>query len=486
MQNARPPHTSPTLIKWSAEVQPGNVICSTSKGKMAEINKTRLVILIELFWTRDKDPRTPLGHASLRAALHALNEVEVSSLVRPVNLAPLFAGELADEVMARVGDRAHDEVDVAIGVYVWSENLIQALLPALRVRGFKGRIILGGPQVSYVDGGLEALYPDADIFIRGYGEEALCAVVKSSTIHAIPGVHVAGTLDACTRASADFETLPSPWLTGLIPLTGQRFVRWETQRGCPFRCAFCQHREPGARLKRRKFGIERVMAEVDLFCASDVDDIAVLDPIFDLNPYAVTILQRFIAGGFKGRLSLQCRAESLTSEFLNAAAQLNVCLELGLQTIHDDEGRAIDRKNKIEKVDKALAEIRARQIDHEVTLIFGLPLQTLSSFRASVSWCIERRVPVIKAFPLMLLRGTPLERDRERWGLRERGEEMPIVVASSSFDEEDWYQMAQISEALRLTEGWHPADIRWLAAMAEGMVPSIARWMPRPAKKDVA
>ena len=30
---------------------------------------SRRVVLVELYWTRDKDPRVPLGHASILASL---------------------------------------------------------------------------------------------------------------------------------------------------------------------------------------------------------------------------------------------------------------------------------------------------------------------------------------------------------------------------------------------------------------------------------
>lgn len=303
-------------------------------------------------------------------------------------------------------------------------------------------------------------------------------ITTANAVQPIPGVHWAGTPDALAQTTVNFETLPSPWLAGTIPLTGQSFIRWETQRGCPFRCAFCQHCEPGARLVRSTFDISRVQAEIDLFCESGVRDIAVLDPIFNMAPHAVGVLERFAERGFTGRLSLQCRAEAINDAFLDAASALNVCLEFGLQTVNPEEGRIIQRRNQIERVDVALAKVRSRGIHHEVSLIFGLPLQTLESFETSVAWCLKRDVPVIKAFPLLLLRGTALERDREMWGLLDTGGVMPMVRQSSSFDVDDWRAMAQISEALRLTEGRHPKDLGKLIALAAAQDPDIFRWIP--------
>ena len=50
----------------------------------------------------------------------------------------------------------------------------------------------------------------------------------------------------------------------------------------------------------------------------------------------------------------------------------------------------------------------------QVITIYGLPNQTLGTFEASVEWCLRRGVPRVRAWPLMLLRGTPLEAQRER------------------------------------------------------------------------
>ena len=140
----------------------------------------------------------------------------------------------------------------------------------------------------------------------------------------IPGVHYAGELDLCQQTSVDLELLPSPWLNGVISLEEQKFIRWETQRGCPFRCGFCQHKEAGKRLKKTEFDETRVFKEIELFCNSDVKEIAILDPIFNAGSKSIPILKRFIENQFKGNISLQCRAEMCSDEFLETAAKLDV------------------------------------------------------------------------------------------------------------------------------------------------------------------
>lgn len=113
-----------------------------------------------------------------------------------------------------------------MGAYVWNERALKLMLPALRLRGFDGRIILGGPQVSYADQGLEVLYPEVDIFVCGYGEDALARLTAAAEPLALHGVHFANDQDQRTRAEESLEQLPSPYLTGELPIkNGQALFR---------------------------------------------------------------------------------------------------------------------------------------------------------------------------------------------------------------------------------------------------------------------
>jgi len=446
---------------------------------------SRQVVLIDPYWTRDKDPRVPLGHASLVAALRTAG-VDVLPLAVAVNDVFLNVPKLAETVLEACHGRSPAEVDVAIGAYVWGEAVVQELLSELRARGLRNRIILGGPQISHAGPGLERAYPEADAFVRGYGEDVLVALAQAPGRPRLRGVHYPGEEDRCEQAQVDLARLASPYLTGALPIEGLKFVRWETQRGCPFRCSFCQHREAGAALKRRTLSEDRVSQEIDLLCRADVAEIAVLDPCFNQGKRATEILERFAECGFGGRLSLQCRAELTPPGFLDAAQALEVRLEFGLQTIHDSESEAIRRRNDIAHIERVLADVRRRAIEHEVSLIFGLPGQTLESFLESVRWCIDRGVQNIKAFPLLLLRGTPLDRERARWGFVDEGGAMPMAIESATFSQADWAKMSALSGALRLTEGRHPATIRDLLALAEGLSPELGRWQAPVAGRRAA
>jgi hypothetical protein len=438
-------------------------------------NAPRPVVLVDLPWTRDKDPRVPLGHASILASLRAAH-VPSRSVVAPVN----STGSDVDSILRRVR-QAVDGLPprppiLALGAYVWCEPLLQELLPRLRREHPGARIVVGGPQVTFAED-VQGLYPDADCVVRGAGEQALVDLAKADDDQPVAGVTWAGGVDFGTQARVELHQLPSPFLDGTVDVRRGGFLRWETKRGCRFACSFCQHRNPSARDFQR-LAPGRIREELELFALRGVADIAVLDPIFHDGEESLAVLREARRLDLRARLSLQARLEMVDPAFLDAARGLHLRFEFGLQTIHDMEGRAVDRPNNMRVVEERLALIRAAGHPFEVSLIYGLPNQTLESFRESVAWCLSMGVPTIKAFPLMLLRGTKLERERSRWGLVEDTAPIPQVVASRSFGAEDHARMGALAEALRRTEGAHP-PARDLFALADGLSALPRRFSPR-------
>lgn len=431
---------------------------STRRFNLSTNSSQKRLILVSLDWTRAKDPPMSLGHASILANLRRRN-VQVMERAYAVNTPDFSANTVTDFILKNSGLNT----DIALGAYIWNEPDLQTILSQLRRNGFKGRIILGGPQVSYVKSGVERYYPLADVFIRGYAEEALTRLMTSHQEKPIiAGIHYANEPDLGLSAKVDFNDIPSPFLSGIIK--PQHFIRWETQRGCPFRCSFCQHRESDSSQQRKHFDTSRIMREMAWITDHPIiQDIAVLDPTFNSGPNYLTILAEFHKRKYKGKLSLQSRMEMVVPEYLDIVQKLNqeseTVLEFGLQTIHRNEQALIQRPNNMKKVEDILQEVNKRNIPVEVSLIFGLPGQSVQSFRESIDFCKRLQVPTIYAYPLMLLRGTPLYYKKRELNLIESSDiqldyipriqrGIPHVIASDTFTFTEWKDMAKIAMEL--------------------------------------
>jgi hypothetical protein len=88
------------------------------------------------------------------------------------------------------------------------------------------------------------------------------------------------------------------------------------------------------------------------------------------------------------------------------------------------------------------------------------------------------KIPVIKAFPLMLLRGTDTEKKKQNWGLVESGDSMPVVIKSDTFSHEDWLKMSKISQSLKDTENNHPLLLEDLLKLGDESKIQFDRFQP--------
>jgi radical SAM superfamily enzyme YgiQ (UPF0313 family) len=408
----------------------------------------RKLALLSLDYIRPKDPSMPLGVASIIANLKK-HSIEHQSFFYNVRY-DVDPEQIVDDIMRT------NSTDVLIGAFVWNEPYVQYVMK--KIYPYK-RIVIGGPQVSYVGSGeLEAYYPEAFAFIRGYAEQATVEYAMSND--QFPGTHIAQSQDKCRQASVQLETLPSPLTTNIV--NPKNFLRWETQRGCPYQCSFCQHRDATSSGVSRVYK-NRLQEEIDWLKGEkkNVKDIAILDPTFNTDTvHATWVLSQLP----ESKVSLQIRPEKLNRRFLEATTESNadVTLEMGVQTLVPDEMEIINRvkgadpRKVVDKVKEKLLLAEEYKTNKEITLIYGLPRQSIGSFIYTLEWCKTNTTAKVIAFPLMLLRGTPLYYRKDELNLVEGvrhftdqyriSDNIPHVISTPTMTETDWWKMGKFSE----------------------------------------
>lgn len=83
-------------------------------------------------------------------------------------------------------------------------------------------------------------------------------------------------------------------------------------------------------------------------------------------------------------------------------------MEFGLQTIIENKCDIINRRNNVKMTSEVLKKLNTANISYEVSLIYGLPMQTVGSFKKSVNFLKSNYCKNIVAYSLMLLKGTEL------------------------------------------------------------------------------
>lgn len=160
-----------------------------------------------------------------------------------------------DKVIQHLDEKLIQSPDVvALSEYIWSRNLTGPVSAYLKQRFPSVKLILGGPEITPVR--VEQIsegYPFADHLISGYAEEALAAILLGKKT------------DLLITGSPDCNRLVSPYLSKVITIHDQvKMLRWETKRGCPYRCTFCEWSQVAGR-KVIELPIERLHEELKLF-----------------------------------------------------------------------------------------------------------------------------------------------------------------------------------------------------------------------------
>jgi radical SAM superfamily enzyme YgiQ (UPF0313 family) len=336
---------------------------------------------------------------------------------------------------------------VAIGCYVWGHPQSTSLIKWLRSERPECTIIAGGYQISDILEENQKLYPGVDHFIHGTGEHALYELIvgrkKDLQINnlALPG-----------------NSFSKVYSNNTIPLSRSGLnVRMETKRNCPFNCSFCSY-QTGMGRKTITCEMELIKAELNAITNSDPNKINITDPVFNMGETYLPFLEEFRKLNSSAIINVQVRPELVqkakkegNNRFLELSSQLNLQLELGLQTIQQNEMDIVGRKNDMKLVNQTLENLDQYNINYGISLIYGLPGQTLHSFENTIKTLKQNCKGQLVAYPLMLLQGTKLYRNQKEYGLKEEamGEyNLTYVTESFSFSREEYFDMVLMAEEL--------------------------------------
>ena len=175
--------------------------------------------------------------------------------------------------------------------YVWNWEITTKLVKKVKKINPKCLVVFGGPQVPNHTEGFFEKYPFVDILVHGEGEYVLGnileAYLKGKDFSEVLGIETKDFKNPIQPRINDFGDLPSPYLTNLIwdlvetsPKI-QWIASWETLRGCPYACTFCDWGSAIA-TKMRKFEEEKIMQEIEWFGKNKIPYIDCCDANFGI------------------------------------------------------------------------------------------------------------------------------------------------------------------------------------------------------------
>jgi radical SAM superfamily enzyme YgiQ (UPF0313 family) len=192
---------------------------------------------------------------------------------------------------------------------------------------------------------------------------------------------------------------------------------YETGRGCPYRCIYCQFSRRNHALFRMP--MDRVKKEIAWLLNQGIDCIHFADAVFDLDPpFAKDVLRHCISENQSTSLFFYCSFNKLDDELagLFSASQAQLCV--GVQTTNATVLKKINRGANSRLFHETRELLARHKLNFYIDLIFGLPLDTPESFRASFNDVYGLAPSFIMVFPLTLVKGTPLEQRARDYNVR--------------------------------------------------------------------
>lgn len=363
--------------------------------------------------------------------------------VRTLNLS-IFSQTV--EEMAAAIEREKADV-VGLSAYVWNIGHVRRLVPRL-----SGTIVVGGPQCN---GGATRLLeemPRVDVVATGEGEETFRELLEhfsgERALERVAGIATRRLTTPPRAAPTPLDEIPSPYPAILRERPDLEWVTYETSRGCPFLCGFCTW---GYAKTMRYHSLERVFSDLDLLLSHpSLRRIYLCDSSLLLDKRrAKAILEHVIERTRGTSLRYEFNAEHLDDEIVALLSRLpGNEFNFGVQTTNPRALQVMRRpfaRKKFEASYRSLAR-RAKGAAITMDVIYGLPGDDLEGFKASLEYVMSlERAEWILTNPLILLPGSDFARDARRHGIRTRGDDSGVVIATATFPEE------QMREAVRLS-----------------------------------
>ena len=183
-------------------------------------------------------------------------------------------------------------------------------------------------------------------------------------------------------------------------------------------CVFCSERGSGDFAGDRNFSIGRQFDDIKQMMSKKWKDgryIAYFQAY--TNTYgSVELLREKYEEAVKNEgvvaLAIATRPDCLGEEVLDLIEEYSkrvyTWVELGLQTVSDETARVINRGYRLDTFEKAVENLRGRNIDVVVHTIFGLPGESKEDMLKTVEYVAHKDVQGVKFHLLHLMKDTPL------------------------------------------------------------------------------
>ena len=224
------------------------------------MKQQRDIVFVTFDAPRPDYPSMPYGIACLIAAIKKAGfvashlQINTLSILAERDNIPEYVGpvhskkfqEYRKEIPNLVQKQIEDNLDwlkkfrfVAFTYTRWSKPFCELAANVLWTSRYVekgGRIIFGGYEITAYDDEKLAKLDMANIFTKGYAERSYLDILSGEDGQKIEN---GKPYHLVYESHIQDKDVVSPYLSGVLVPTNRK-VYWETKRGCPYNCGFCE------------------------------------------------------------------------------------------------------------------------------------------------------------------------------------------------------------------------------------------------------
>jgi radical SAM superfamily enzyme YgiQ (UPF0313 family) len=297
-------------------------------------------------------------------------------------------------------ENALDSEILLCSCYVWNWAITTHLAREVKKKNPECTIIFGGPQIPDLSPDFFKENPFVDIVVHGEGEyvfeEILRAYLKDKDYSQIKGVETKNFRTAPQERINNLDELPSPYLTNTVwelvdKVDGVKWISsWETNRGCPYQCTFCDWGS-ATFTKVRKWDESKIFKEIQWFGENKIPYIDCCDAnfgIFQARDFRIAEKLKEVAleTHYPERIR-PAWAKNSSEKIIPIAKQLQEggvlgAVTLAVQSLDKNTLDIMKRANiKFDSFGELTTTFRENNIPTYTELIMGLPGETLETFK---------------------------------------------------------------------------------------------------------
>jgi tRNA A37 methylthiotransferase MiaB len=322
-------------------------------------------------------------------------------------LLPLYKRIPADDGVAHL----RSAQIIGFSTYCWNNRISLEIARRIKEQHPQTIIVFGGPHVPNRAEAFLRAHPFIDLAAHGEGEDVFLRILRDGIFGDwadIPGIsyldrqgrfvsHAAGT------RLANLDAVPSPYLQGVFePLAAANpnetwIAVWETNRGCPFGCTFCDWGSATAS-KVYTFGMDRIRQEIEWFAKKKIEFVFCADANFGMLPRDLDIVLAAAESkrttGYPQALSVQNTKNATERAYqvqkALADAGMNKGVTVSFQSMDPQTLKAVKRGNiSTASFQELQRRFTVDGIETYSDMILALPIETYDTFADGTAAIID-------------------------------------------------------------------------------------------------